>query len=220
MNYRKAHILVEGQTEERFVKEILASAMPKGLFLNPVVIANKRVASGGKFKGGVPSYPKVRAEILRLLSDTSAVKVTTMLDFYALPETFPKYHDIPKSAAGLEKVVLLENALNADIDNPRFRAYLSLHEFEALLFSQPEAIADRLGQPELTKQLLDIRSAFSSPEEIDGGSATAPSSRLQALYPRYNKPLFGTLISQRIGIQTMLKSCPHFAQWVAFLQTL
>lgn len=89
MNFRKAFILVEGQTEETFVKNVLSEFLPEGLFLQPVIIAKKRVNSGGKFKGGVPRYPKVRNEIVRLLGDFSAVIVTTMLDYYALPPSFP-----------------------------------------------------------------------------------------------------------------------------------
>ena len=81
MNVRKAFVLAEGQTEEGFVKKVLQPAMPIGLYLVPVIIATKRVNSGGKFKGGVPTYPKVRAEVLRLLNDSSAVTVTTMLDY-------------------------------------------------------------------------------------------------------------------------------------------
>ncbi len=219
MSIRKAFILVEGQTEETFVKEVLSESMQTGLFLQPVIVATKRVNSGGKFKGGVPSYPKVRNEVLRLLADSSAVGVTTMLDYYALPPTFPGRAE-PKGGTSIERVRSVEAAWEADINHPRFRAYLSLHEFEALLFSRPAEIAQGFAKPELESALVAIRSAFATPEEINDHPETAPSARLEKLYPRYSKPFFGTLIARRIGIEAMNAECPHFADWVRFLRTL
>lgn len=134
MSFRKVLILVEGQTEESFVKNLLSNFMPEGLFLQPVVVATKRVKSGGKFKGGVPSYAKVKGDVLRLLGDSSAVMVTSMLDYDALPTSFPG-RATPSGATAEERVCFVENAWSTDTGHPRFRAYLSLHEFEALLFS-------------------------------------------------------------------------------------
>jgi hypothetical protein len=219
MSFRKAFVLVEGQTEETFVKEVLSEFTPEGLFLQPVIVATKRVNSGGKFKGGVPGYPRVRNEVMRLLGDSSAECVTTMLDYYALPSTFPGRGQ-PQGQTSIKRVLSVESAWNADISDSRFRAYLSLHEFEALLFSAPAAIAQGFAKPELEPALASIRSQFSTPEEINDRPETAPSARLQALYPRYSKPFFGTLIARRIGMETMMAQCPHFADWVHFLKTL
>lgn len=219
MSFRKALILVEGQTEESFVKNLLSNFMPEGLLLQPVVVATKRVKSGGKFKGGVPSYPKVKGDVLRLLGDSSAVMVTSMLDYYALPTSFPG-RATPSGATAEERVCFVENAWSTDTGNPRFRPYLSLHEFEALLFSNPNAIADGFAKPELGSQLSSIRASFVTPEEINDHSETAPSARLEALFPRYSKPFFGTLIARRIGLDTMVSQCPHFRRWVNFLREL
>ena len=219
MNVRKAFVLVEGQTEEGFVKKVLQPAMPAGLYLAPVIIATKRVNSGGKFKGGVPKYPKVRTEVLRLLNDSSAVSVTTMLDYYALPESFPG-RATPAGKTADEKVRSVEVAWSADIDQKRFKAYLSLHEFEALLFSAPDQITEGFARPELAHQLHSIRNSFRSPEEINDHPETAPSARLKKLYPRYSKPFFGSLIAGRIGIERMCTECAHFAEWVKWLKEL
>lgn len=219
MTIRKALILVEGQTEETFIKEVLSGFMPTGIFLQPVIVATKRVNSGGKFKGGVPSYPRVRNEVMRLLADSSAVRVTTMLDYYALPSTFPGRAQ-PQGGTSTERARSVETAWEMDIGHPHFHAYLSLHEFEALLFSEPAVIAQSFAKPELESDLVAIRSAFATPEEINDHPDTAPSARLEKLYPRYNKPFFGTLIAQRIGMAAMMDKCPHFADWVHFLRTL
>ena len=219
MKWRKVYVLVEGQTEERFVKNILRQEMPEDLYLQPVIVATKRVNTGGKFKGGVPSYPKVKDEVMRLLRDSSVKMVTTMLDFYGLPTTFPGRAN-PQGSNAQDRVRFVEESWDSDIAHLRFKAYLSLHEFEALLFSQPEKIAEGFAQPTTLTALRQIRDNFPTPEEINDDPATAPSARLRSLYPRYGKPFFGSLIASRIGLETMLLNCKHFAAWVSFLRSL
>jgi hypothetical protein len=219
MNWRKVFVLVEGQTEEGFVKKVLQPAMPEGLELKPVIIATKRVNSGGKFKGGMPGYPKVRGEVIRLLRDSSAIMVTTMVDYYALPASFPGRR-APAGGTAEERVQYVQDQWNADIGSRRFSAYLSLHEFEALLFSAPDVIADTFAIPGLGNQLRRIRESFASPEEINDHPETAPSARLVDLYPRYSKPFFGSVIAGRIGIERMCSECSHFAEWVQWLNSL
>ncbi len=217
---RKVLVLAEGPTEERFIKEALNPHLqPRQLFLQPVIVATKRVNAGGKFKGGVPSYEKVRKEVLRLLGDSSAVIVTTMLDFYGLPESFPGRAN-PQGGTPIERASSVEKAWSADVDNPRFRPYLSLHEFEALLFVNPKEITQGFSRPELLPQVEQIREAFPTPEDINDHPETAPSARLRKLFPRYSKPFFGTLISRRIGLAAMRAQCKHFGDWLTALEAL
>ena len=217
---RKLLVLAEGPTEERFVKEALNPHLqPLQIFLQPVIVATKRVNAGGKFKGGVPSYEKVRKEVLRLLGDSSAVIVTTMLDFYGLPESFPGRAN-PQGGTPLERASYVEKAWSADVANARFRPYLSLHEFEALLFVNPKEITQGFSRPELLPQVERIRQAFPTPEDINDHPETAPSARLRKLFPRYSKPFFGTLISRRIGLADMRAECKHFGEWLKALEAL
>jgi hypothetical protein len=159
----------------------------------------------------------VREEILRLLHDTSAMLVTTMIDYYGLPKSFPKRAD-PEGNTPLARVQSVETAIDGDISNPRFKSYLSLHEFEALLFSSPPTIASAFARSDLLSDLQKIRDSFSTPEEINEGNDTAPSKRLRELYPRYGKPFFGSLIAIRIGLETIRQACSHFNSWVSLLE--
>lgn len=87
---KKILILVEGQTEARFVKQVLNPYISKcSLFFISVIIATKRLKTGEKKKGGISSYKKIRRDLIGLLQDTSVVAVTTMIDFYGLPNDFP-----------------------------------------------------------------------------------------------------------------------------------
>jgi hypothetical protein len=64
--------------------------------------------------------------------------------------------------------------------------------------------------------------SFPSPERIDGGSGTAPSKRIIAEYPDYEreKALVGPLIFESIGLAVMRHRCPHFAEWLGRLESL
>ena len=83
-------ILVEGQTEETFVRDLLMPHLAQfGIYPTPVLVETKRDETGLKYKGGVSNYRKIKRDVMRLLHDTNAVAVTTMLDFYGLPHDFP-----------------------------------------------------------------------------------------------------------------------------------
>jgi hypothetical protein len=216
----KVLILVEGQTEETFVKRILHPHLSSiDVFVVPTILSTKRIKSGPSFKGGVPSYTTAKKEIQRLLGDSSATLVTTMIDYYGLPNSFPARASVQGNTP-LQRVKYVEEALATDINHNRFVPYYSLHEFEALLFVSPAAIAQTFSLPGLETKLVAIRSAFSSPEDINDDPVTAPSARLQSLYPRYSKPFFGAIIAGRIGLQEMRNECVHFDEWLSRLESL
>lgn len=216
---KKVLILVEGQTEETFIKRVLTPHL-QGFDVSsiPTILVTKRTQSAMGFRGGVPSYPRVRTEILRLLGDTSARLVTTMIDYYALPHSFPGMQT-PLVGNAYKRVAQLETAWYRDIKDSRFIPYLSVHEFEALLFSCPSAIAAALGRPSLERKLERELSRAGSPEEIDDGPDTHPSKRLSHYYPAYKKVIDGANIVTRIGIEMIRGRCPHFDEWVGRLET-
>jgi hypothetical protein len=102
----------------------------------------------------------------------------------------------------------------------RFLPYLQLHEYEGLLFSDPDAFADGISQSHLTPQFRAIRQSFPTPEDIDDGPDTAPSKRVLRLCPSYTKILDGTRAASAVGIVVMRHECPHFRDWVERLMQL
>lgn len=213
-------IYVEGQTEETFVKNVLNPYLEtRELFLTPVLAKTKREKSGQSFKGGLSSYAKVKREIERLLHDTMPIAVTTMLDFYGLPEDFPGKATLP-SGSPYQRVAHVEQAFAQDIAHPRFIPFLMLHEFEALLLVAPEEIEAAF--PGLHQRSLLSREIrhFSTPEEIDEGPDTHPSARIKRHIPRYQKPVYGPLIANRIGLARIRQRCPHFNAWLDHLERL
>jgi len=68
----RVFILVEGQTEERFVKDVLApNLQTQKIFLIPTILATKRVKDGPNFKGGITSFGKIERDLRRLLASAS-----------------------------------------------------------------------------------------------------------------------------------------------------
>ena len=214
----KVLILVEGQTEETFVREVLAPHLAgRGVYPIARLATTKRVKSGSDFKGGIVSYGKFRNDIIRLLGDTSAALVTTMVDFYGLPMDFPGRRSMPTSSC-YDQVAYLEQEIHTDIGHPRFLPYLSLHEFEAMLFVGPAKIDGAFPGTNRRAELVAIKEQFRSPEEIDDDPRTAPSKRIEAIFPGYQKPLHGPLIILEIGIEQIRAECPHFGNWLVELE--
>jgi hypothetical protein len=86
--------LVEGQTEEKFIKELLGPYFAnQSIYIVPIIVSTSRRKSGSKYKGGVVSFEQVKSEVLKLLKDSSANLVTTMIDYYGLDNSFPGKSD-------------------------------------------------------------------------------------------------------------------------------
>lgn len=146
----RLHILAEGQTEEEFVKSILSDSLGNYNISTDVhcVTTNRKL----KKRGGSVSYDHVKTDITIWLRQDkgSDVRLTTMLDLYALPNKFPKLDIAQQIPNPYEKVKFLENAWFEDINDNRFIPYIQLHEFEALILSEPSKLADRF--PEYQKE--------------------------------------------------------------------
>jgi hypothetical protein len=226
----RVNVLVEGQTEEAFVTRLLAPHFAlRHIYLTPILLTTKRVKhrsrqeraqSGRLFKGGVTSYANVKRDALLLLRDQEAI-VTSMIDFYGLPTDFPGMDTLPRGD-GYAQVQHLEAAFTADINRRRFHPFLMLHEYEALLFTQPADIAAVFPEQEqaLVEPFGQIRAQFQSPEEINQGQDTHPAARILAHVAGYRKPLHGVLIAERIGLTQLRQTCAHFAAWVTWLESL
>lgn len=227
---RRVKILVEGQTEETFVNKVLSPHLQsRSLILTPILVTNKqtkhrshleRGQPGRRFKGGVVTYQHVKRDVRNILGDRGLTAVTTMIDYYQLPSDFPGVAKLPHTDC-YARVRHLEQAFSDDIDNSRFHPFFTLHEFEALLFSAPHFIvASPDTPPGSSNRLGAIRQQYKTPEEINEGPDTHPAERIRKEFKGYRKPLHGVLIAQRIGLEGMRQECPHFAEWLSWLESL
>jgi hypothetical protein len=216
------YILCEGETKEKFVKEVLQphfKALDK--HLEPIILSTKRDRSGTKVKGGVSSYKKIRRDLQNLLRDSHVDCVTTFLDYYGLPEDFPGKAEMAhrKFETPYQRVTHLEEKFAEDIDDRRFLPYIMLHEFEAVLFIDLAALEEVVGVSPDFRALGDWQ-LFSSPEEINDGKDTHPSARLGKAYRGYRKVLHGSQAVMRIGLERIREKCPHLDEWIRKLEEL
>ncbi|HEY1160150.1 MAG TPA: DUF4276 family protein, partial [Terracidiphilus sp.] len=108
----------------------------------------------------------------------------------------------------------------ARFDPRRFVPLVVMHEFEALLFSDPDQFAQGIGRGDLAGELHRIRQAFPSPEEIDDAPENAPSKRIERILPGFNKVRSGVDAANAIGLATIRQECHHFNGWLDRLESL
>lgn len=219
---------VEGQTEENFVNLVLEPHLRCRGFskISARLIGNARQRSG---RGGSRTWDAVRRGITNHLKEDRSCIVTTMVDYYGMPKTRLRAWPGRFQAAGMqfpENAKTVEDELSTDIqekmgrnfDARRFIPYVMMHEFEAMLFSDCEKFSQGIGLPQLAGQFQKIRDQFASPEEIDDSPDAAPSKRIAALVPGYEKPRMGTLAALAIGICAIHNECPQFRRWLERLE--
>ena len=126
-----------------------------------------------------------------------------------------------------EKASCLEAALAEQLraelgDDPlrRFIPYVQMYEFEGLLFSHPEKLAEGISKAGLRYSFQSVRDAFSSPEEINNSPQTAPSKRIESLFREYDKPVHGSLAALAIGLNVIRTECHRFDAWLRQIAAL
>jgi hypothetical protein len=220
----RLHIVVEGQTEETFVRDLLAPE----LAARATVVDVHRITTGRKkgvpHRGGFVAYDHLRNDLSLWIKQERRrpeARFTTMIDLYGLPQDFPGKLECQRIQDPLQKVAALEARILNDLNDPRLVPYIQLHEFEALLFSSPDAFLSAFpaSDPEI-EELRRISEAFESPEHIDDGRETAPSKRICKIFPGYVKTSFGLLIAKTIGLPRMRSECKHFDSWIETLYRL
>ena len=213
---------LEGPTEEKFIREIIAPELEgRSVFITPTTPGRKRL------HGGVQHWNRIRKELLRYLKEDKNRYVTTMFDYYGMPSDWPG-RDLDRRGTSGRKATAVESAMLKDIaadmgkafDRQRFIPYIQMYEFEALLFSNTDILGKVVPEQDVTRHLQEIAKDFKTPEEIDDNPNTAPSKRIRKLIKKYQKVPDGILAAQRIGLTVIRQECPHFAEWLAKLESL
>ena len=223
-------VQVEGPTEEDFVKYILGPHLYEFGYhaVSPRVMGNARQRER---RGGITSWETARREIINRLKKDQGLIVTTMVDYYGLPQSGSRAwpgragagnHPIEQRADSVEHALLADvtKQLGDGFNPARFVPYLNMHEFEALLFSDCARFARGIDRPELEGDFQQIRDKFDTPEQINDSPHTAPSKRLLKLMPTYQKPLMGIDGLREIGLGLVRQACPHFHQWLSALENV
>ena len=218
---------VEGPTEETFVNEVLSEHLyQRGHADVSARIIGKARARGRR--GGIVPWEIARQGVLNHLREDQGRYVSTMVDYYAMPNGWPGRADAPTELAASDRAEAIEDALLEDVctamgtsfNSNRFIPYVMMHEFEAMLFSDCQAFCSAIGRSDLGANFQAIRDGFASPEDIDDSYVNAPSKRIEKLLPNYDKDVGGTVGVLGIRLGTIRRECPHFADWQERLESL
>jgi len=216
---------VEGQTEETFVHEILRDHLMAAGYRD---VSVRLAGNPRKQRGGVGAWQGIKRDILRHLKEDRSAIHAMIVDYYGMPRDWPGREQALRMNSSSVKAQYVESVLLDDImeamgggfDPRRFAPLVMMHEFEALLFSDPDGFARGIGRADLVPEFRAVRQAFQNPEEINDSVETAPSKRILRIFPGYEKPLFGVLASLEIGLMPIRRECPHFNSWLRQVEAL
>ncbi|TQJ03976.1 DUF4276 family protein [Amycolatopsis cihanbeyliensis] len=192
---RRLHVLVEGQTEEIVVNQVISPYLANyGWWTSHSLAKTKRPAGGSTHKGGVTRWAKLELDLRLLLRDSSIDVLTTVLDYYAFPADSPGMRTRPAGPPH-DRVLHVEAALRTSVKDPRFLPNLVLHELETWVFAAAEELGSCGNDPKLAAILCrDVDAAGGSELVNDGPLAIA-----------------------ELGIDDLRTRCPHFDAWLTRL---
>ena len=215
-------IIGEGQTEQEFCNDVLQPHFnSKNIYLQNATIK--------KTGGGIVGWEALKHQIENHLKQDREVIVTLLIDYYGIKPN----HNYPNWDEALavinnnkyEAIGLIENGMLNDVDSTlrnRFIPYIQLHEFEGLLFSKPDVFLNNF-EPAEFKDLPYLNltvGEYDNPEMINDGPQTAPSKRLKRILTGYDKIVYGSLLAQEIGLETIREKCLGFSNWIGKLENI
>lgn len=217
---KRVVIVCEGQTEQEFCRTVLYPH-----FLNRGILVEASLIK--QSMGGIVSWTSLKKQIELTLKMDSTALVTSFIDYYGLLErhNFPSWEESESIPDKNKRMEMLESAMQRDINSQlqyRFIPYIQLHEFEDLLFIDYEYFEQNFKETEI-KFKAEFKSVFDmydNPELINRGKDTAPSKRLKKYIEGYNKPIYGALIAETIGLDNIRNKCPRFDSWLGRIDAL
>jgi hypothetical protein len=217
-------IVVEGQTEERLVKDVLTPHLEAmNVWAIPIIVTTSRQKTGAKNKGG-GRWAHWRNDLMRLSNGQRGndVRFTTLFDLYGLPGDFPNYTSISSEQDTIRRAEKLEAAMLNDIGDDRLIPYIQRHEIEALVLVDLEALAKIADPGPQAKGVVALQRNIAglAPEDINDGPTTTPSKRLLSFVPGYSKILHGPLVIEAVGLPKIRAACPRFNAWITNLESL
>ena len=223
-------VIVEGDTEERFVSDVLSPHLQGfGITASASKVVTRGRRGNATAQGGGGRYDHWRDDLSCWIKNQGRnrnVWFTTMLDYYGLEafaDDFPGLLKTRNERDAQQRVARLESAWRDDINFERFIPYLQLHEFESLLLVKCEVLKEIfIEQSKAVDNLAaEVSGTRKTPEEINDGKTTSPSKRIIKHLPAYQmrKGSAGPLAAAKIGLPELRRACPHFNAWVSRLES-
>jgi Domain of unknown function (DUF4276) len=217
-------VFAEGPSDEQFLKRVVAPALHAAqVFLKPQTLHTSRDSTGGAI-----NFDRLCLNVRNTLRQSKTTYLTTFFDLYGLDTEMPGLSSVSGFREPADKARHIETELHAALVNrvnfrtDRFIAHIQPYELEGLFFANTQLLAQSVpGWDSAAEALRQVRQSFSTPEHINDGYETKPSTRLSNLLkPSYRKTTHAPLIGQKLGLSVILKECKHFADWIYRLQEL
>ena len=217
-------VFVEGQSEEQFIKRIVAPVFrQKKIFLKPRILNTSKNA-----KGGALSFERFKFNAKNTLKQSPQAVLTSFFDLYQLDTGFPSFDIANQYPDVYQRVDVLEKSLHQEIisvvgcRSERFIPYIQPYELEGLWFSDVEELVQvEPGWKDSFFKLKGVREAFPTPEHINNGYETKPSKRLEdALSPKFKKTLHTVPIAERVTLAKIEAECLHFKAWMDKIRSI
>ena len=205
-------IVVEGPTETEFVDKVLAPHLRE-----------RGVCPFPNSLDGHVFVARLASRIAGWLRPPGSDFVTSLVDFYGFRDK-----QSGETVGELQDRITVHIADEIRRSSPqgyepcRVIPYVQQHEFEALLFSDVNAVAavlPRISQGSVAA-LRGVRCRYPTPEDINDDPDTAPSKQIERVIRGYNKRRHGYLVAEEIGLDKIRAECPRFNDWVTRLEAL
>lgn len=217
---KRLDIIVEGQTEREFIIGILAPYLERENIIEAHAVNPIVVRTNFNSRGGMTKYSHLKKDIKNCLSSKNKEHVVSMMiDYFRKPSDLPAINpSVIPTVAHKSEVELIESAIANDIGDSRFIPYIQLHEIEAFLFTSKSGFRYCYGDDKRCDSLFKIVDKYNNPEDINTSPDGAPSKRMLAIIPEYNKVIDGNIIIMQNGINAILQKCSHFNRWIEKLK--
>ena len=213
---KRLRFIVEGPTEEEFLRGVLIPYIKAKTGMHESEINVSCTEGIKKFNN--------LFELLSLHLKDKGKIVTTYYDYYGIKSThrFKNYQEAKEQNNPKDGVKILEDGMRdvlieRKVNVINFVPYLQKFEFEALLFSSIDGFRSLCTSDKMLIKFKRIIQQFPNPEDINDSPDTAPSKRIKSIVKDYEKSVNGPEIAQIIGIEAIMKKCPHFKSWVSQL---
>lgn len=221
----RLYVVVEGQTEERFVKDVLAPhLMAHGVYAFGTIVGTPKRRGGAPLIKGGGDWKRWERDIRRVMGEQQGpdAKVTTLFDFYGLPRGFPGLTENRSVTDTSTRCDSLQAALAEQFESYHFIPYVQRHEFEALVLAALPSLRSLLDAEDDIEGLdqLERELGRQPPEDINDGSTTAPSKRLLKNVPSYQKTLHGPSAVELAGLSAIRERCLRLDAWLSQLEGL
>ena len=214
-------VLVEGTTEKIFIEAMVVPYLAtKGIYMTAIIVSKP-----GQ-KGGDVKFSRVKNDIGMHLKQRSDTYLTLFVDYYGIKNDWPGFEKFKRQRTPENKALTMLAATKKEVNSlygafdsdRRFLPYVSMYEFEGMLFSEPKQMAEILGVSE--ESVNKILAECGEPEHINDSPHTAPSKRIEKLSSRFKKTTTGISIARAIGLSKIRKQCPLFNRWLTTIEEI